>query len=145
MKKILFLFVISTLSCTSSKKNLFELYFYKADSFTTIIPVKCDEMDNYNNLMKVNIKDENLYNDLISIIDKQNQINISKDKNLDIRYKIYLNKDTICINDSGEYLLNGKYKGKLGCFKNLLFYINKNKSQAIKITEDITKAFQIEE
>ncbi len=147
MKNCILIFIGCILfGCSSETKKLADIYFYNVDDLSTIVPIKCNEMENYNNLVKIDISDENLYDRLKEITNSKilKQDSLS-DRNIDIRYRVCVNKDTLCINEEGEFLLNGNYQGKLEIFKELIVYIKNNKSTASKITDDIRDEFKIEE
>ncbi len=133
---LLFFIIISCNKKLNQNKSL-EVYFFDVDHMTTTLPISCGNMTEFDYLTKINIEDIVIYNSVLDDIKKsKNDENISEN-DIDVRYKIILNEDEMCIDYYGEFILNGKYRGKLTNFVEIKEYIHNNKNDYIEITERI--------
>lgn len=144
-KIIIFSFIISCMfNCNKLKKD--EQYMKDEKSFGTIyfvrgivdtdLPVNCNNylnsLDFFISYLKIN--DKKLIDSLFccSEVDE----NLGADYFIDVRYRIELEDKVICIDDVGNYSIEGKYLGKLSNLQLLLDYIEKNRESSIKLKED---------
>ena len=130
------------LSCTDNikKQSVNEVEKYGVIYFTkgfihTITPVNCKSF--FNDLgfsvYYIEIEDESFYKKILSNINTES--NFETDEILDMRYRIELEGKIICIDYWGEYSINGKYKGEIKNFQEILEYIYENEDNSIQLEE----------
>ena len=104
--------------CTKNKEMQLEIYYYE-DEINTPERVSCDEIFGYHGLKRLVLNNKK-YNDSINYLlgnFKERDLN-----NIDVRYKLILSNDTICM----DYFGNIIYKGivKTDNDKKFYHYIN---------------------
>lgn len=137
IKYLLSVILLSSIafSCTKDKNHDIIYYFEQQNMFTTI-PLTCDEIINYSGLRKVELIDEEIYELLIL---SKKEVILSENYNIDVRYKIKIDSDVFCLEYSGNFILNDKYKGKINFINKIDKYISDNKDKSIEVTEPTPK------
>lgn len=146
IKQIILLFFL--ISCISGCKKIktfdeilikqkeYGIIYFVRDIITTDVLVSCNnylsELDYF--IYSLSIEDESLINILLSV-SKMDE-HLGADYVIDVRYRIELEDKVICIDDVGNYSIEGKYLGKLSNFQLLLDYIEKHRESSIKLKED---------
>lgn len=134
-------FFTTILSCTDNTKKQsvnggkYGVIYFTKGIVHTITPVNCENF--FNDLgfsvFYIEIEDEKFLKRFLANINTE--ANSETNEILDIRYRIELEEKVICIDDWGEYSINGKYKGKIKNFQELLEYIDENEGSSIQLEE----------
>ena len=117
------------------KKEYGTVYFVRG-MIDTEMAVSCNNylnhLDFFISYLKIN--DEKLIDSLLccSEVDEK----LGSNYFIDVRYRIELEDKVICIDDVGNYSIEGKYLGKLSDFQLLLDYIETHRASSIKLKED---------
>lgn len=122
-------------SCTKDK-SYGTLYFFEQKDRSTIISLTCDEIFDSKGLKKVEIIDKELYE--LLILSKKEVFPIDN-SNIDVRYKIEIDSDVLCLAYPGDFILNNKYQGSFHFINKIEKYISDNKDISIAITEQTPK------
>lgn len=134
---IIILFVFIFISCKN--ENNIELYFFEDNYFTSDVPITCEKIEEEKGLLKLIIPDnDSIYSKLININKYRNDKSISFNEP-DVRYKLKTKTDIICIANTGVLVLNAKVIGKTNILEDIRTYIDKNKKDAIEVTQPYEK------
>lgn len=133
MNKFLLLFLI--LASCQLDRNYGNIYFFDVDQLTTTTPLGCIDVKNQKGIRVLNLNDKPLYALL------NNEIINNKTENsypLDIRYRLELLEDTICIDYNGYFVNSKKQYGKIS-IRELNQYIMQKKHKSNLVGEDLNE------
>ncbi len=138
MRKYLFvLSLILFISCKKEQNSKMEIHFFNVDNLNTIVPLSCENMDELNYLTKIYIEDKKLYESILKDLDTSKIEDSVEEKIIDVRYKIIVDTNVMCVDNFGNFCLNKKHYGKIGKMEEIKTYIASNKEKYIKITEGL--------
>jgi hypothetical protein len=137
IKKIcIFLFLIF-LSC-EKKETKCVLYYFEGDTFSTLIPLECEEIFDFPGLRQIEIDDNKLIENISNI---RKFVRKEETYNPDVRYKVIFNNDTICFGYTSNFILNSNYKGEIDFLEDIRTYINNNEKKSSPVTSPLYKPY----
>ncbi len=135
--KIIVFFALILSSCTSVKQKEIVIYYFN-NEFETPISVDCESIYKYADLLKIETNDK-----IINNYFRNNLIDNGELFEVDVRYKIIIESDTLCVDRFGNFRGANK-NGKIKNFDFLKNYLKKYQGKKVKITEPLEEYLDIE-
>jgi|SRR5690554_5831815 len=130
MCRLYFILFLSLSSCDQSE-NYGEIYFFDVSSLTTINPILCSDFGNADGVLKINLLDKEIYELFKNTLSEDNNGN----RIPDVRYKIVLSNDIICLDYAGNYITAKGRSGKIKFMKKFKHYIQENRDKGSYVTQ----------
>jgi len=130
--KTVYLFLIFILtSCNLQKENQITIFYFK-NQFSSPVSIDCDKISKTVDLLKVDINDQELWDFLKTNISKADE----DFSDIDARYKIVIDNDTLCIDNFGYYISNNT-NGKINNFEFIKEYLKEYKGKKTEVTQSL--------
>jgi len=118
-------------SCNLSRKNNITIFYFK-NEFSTPVSIDCDKIFRTLDLLKIEVNDKELYDFLTHNMSEADE-NFS---DIDARYKIIIDSDTLCIDNFGYYI-HKEGIGKINNFEFFKKYIKEYKGGKTEVTQSL--------
>ena len=131
MKKVIVILFVIIISSCESTKNILQIYYFD-NEVSSPIRADCNLMFTFYGLKKIEISDKKEIKDITEKIRQLKKSNL--DNQIDIRYQVIVNKDTLCFDRFSNVLYNGQRKenaAELLSTVNKMIDKNKNKAMVI--------------
>lgn len=139
MNKALLISVLFLIISCGKPKNYGSVFYFEQKDLLSIVPISCADMENYRGLRKLNLTNKELFDSLYYYAKK---INIDTQYDPDVRYKIIISNDTLCIDYDGYFIMNSENRGRIYFIEELEKFIQNNKKLSKPITEETPKPWK---
>ncbi len=137
---VFYLLILSFIySCNNGKHEKLIVYYFNND-FDSVVALECNEMLNQIDVVKVEIDDP----EIIKLIKSNLKGRKSDILEVDTRYKIIFEKDTLCVDRFGNFV-NDYEVGKIENFDLFKDFIKNFKGKKEEVTESLQDFTKIEE
>ena len=121
-------------SCKKSEEKI-EIIFYKGD-ISSHIPLTCSDFNTKEGSSILTLHNDSLVKEINDCIELS-IIDTKKINNIDVRFKVIINQDTLCMDNFGQFILNNNLYGKLKCYNKIIEIIDDNHDKASFINANI--------
>ena len=135
-KSLILVSVLIFLGCMKSKQDFGRIYYLEQNELTTIIPLDCNTFENFVGLRSIQINKKEIYESLLLAIAKDT---LETQYMPDVRYKIFIDDNEICLDYSGNFVTKNGLKGKINFIDEVKKYISENLERSVPITNPTSK------
>lgn len=126
-----FFILFLVISSCSENENYGEINFFDVTSLNTMDPILCSDVENSDGLLKIDLQDEEIYSLFKNALSESSNGN----RIPDVRYKVKLSNDTICLDYAGNYITTKGRYGKIKFMKKFEHYFEENRDKGLYVTQ----------